>query len=265
MLALAHCTLGEVDEAVEASSKNGSKRSRTIPLRGTCSRRAPVAMSRHGHRTGSSKRRSTVSPASFDSKLAKLSYRAPALVAAMLEDSGVEASKSLDVLDAGCGTGLCGPLMAPYARRLVGVDLSAGMLAQAKEKNVYDELFKVELTAYLRDSPGGVRRDRVGRHARLFRRAGRRRRGRCGAPCPADGSSSPWSTRLGEAGLDYRPSSCTAATATRAGMSSGCWPGEDWCRRSRRPSCVSKPGPGRGVGGASDEKPIGCRNEPCLE
>ena len=90
---------------------------------------------------------------SFDAKLAKLLYRAPALVAAMLADSNVEGSKSLDVLDAGCGTGLCGPLIAPYARRLVGVDLSARMLAQAKTKNVYDELVKCELTAYLRDSP----------------------------------------------------------------------------------------------------------------
>ena len=70
----------------------------------------------------------------------------------MLEDSGLEPSKSLDVLDAGCGTGLCGPLVAPYARRLTGVDLSAGMLAQAKEKNVYDALMKGELTEYLRDS-----------------------------------------------------------------------------------------------------------------
>ena len=106
--------------------------------------------------------------ASFDSKLAKLLYRAPALVAAMLADSDVEPSKSLDVLDAGCGTGLCGPLIAPYARRLVGVDLSARMLAQAEARNVYDELFKVELTAYLRDCRGVVRRDCVGRHARVL-------------------------------------------------------------------------------------------------
>jgi len=91
---------------------------------------------------------------SFDSKLAMLLYRAPALVAGMLEDPDVEPSKSLDVLDAGCGTGLCGPLIAPYARRLVGVDLSARMLAQARARNVYDELFKVELTVYLRDNPG---------------------------------------------------------------------------------------------------------------
>jgi predicted TPR repeat methyltransferase len=58
------------------------------------------------------------------------------------------------VLDAGCGTGLCGPLVAPYARRLVGVDLSARMLAQAGARDVYDELVKRELTGYLRDSPG---------------------------------------------------------------------------------------------------------------
>ena len=42
--------------------------------------------------------------------------------------------------------------MAPYARRLTGVDLSDGMLAQAKEKNVYDELVKAELTDYLRNT-----------------------------------------------------------------------------------------------------------------
>ena len=62
--------------------------------------------------------------------------------------------KGLDVLDAGCGTGLCGPLIARYARRLVGVDLSAPMLAQARARNVYDELVKCELTAYLGDSTG---------------------------------------------------------------------------------------------------------------
>ena len=115
--------------------------------------------------------------ASFDSKLAKLQYRAPALVAEMLAESGAEASRSLDVLDAGCGTGLCGPLIAPYARRLVGVDLSESMLAQARAREVYDELVKRELTAYLRDSRRRVRRDRVGGHPRLFRtaRGGRRR------------------------------------------------------------------------------------------
>jgi predicted TPR repeat methyltransferase len=89
--------------------------------------------------------------ASFESKLTKLSYRAPALVGAMLDDAGLPAAQDLDVLDMGCGTGLCGPLIRPYARRLTGVDLSPGMLAQAREKQLYDELVHIELTEYLRN------------------------------------------------------------------------------------------------------------------
>jgi predicted TPR repeat methyltransferase len=89
--------------------------------------------------------------ARFEVKLAKLHYRAPALVAARLTDAGIVPARTLDILDAGCGTGLCGPLVAPYARRLVGVDLSEGMLAHAKDKKVYDELVRTELTAYLQD------------------------------------------------------------------------------------------------------------------
>jgi len=76
---------------------------------------------------------------------------APALVAAMLDEPAGRASGTLDVLDVGCGTGLCGPLIAPYARRLVGIDLSGRMLAQAEARHVYDELVKRELTAYLRE------------------------------------------------------------------------------------------------------------------
>ena len=87
--------------------------------------------------------------ASFEAKLARLSYRAPALIAAVLEDRGLEPLRLLDVLDAGCGTGLCGAVVAPFARRLVGVDLSEGMLALAKEKNIYDALVKADLSAHL--------------------------------------------------------------------------------------------------------------------
>ena len=71
----------------------------------------------------------------------------------MLADAGVEASRSLDVLDAGCGTGLCGPLVAPYARRLVGVDLSERMLARAGDAERLRRAGQGELTAYLRDPP----------------------------------------------------------------------------------------------------------------
>lgn len=86
---------------------------------------------------------------SFERKLEQLSYRAPWLVAGAIERSGLQPAGALDILDAGCGTGLCGPLIKPYARKLVGIDLSAGMLMKARLKEVYDDLFKVELTHYL--------------------------------------------------------------------------------------------------------------------
>jgi predicted TPR repeat methyltransferase len=58
-------------------------------------------------------------------------------------------AKALRVLDAGCGTGLCAPLLAPYAVHLAGVDLSEGMLHKAVERRLYDELVCGELVAYL--------------------------------------------------------------------------------------------------------------------
>jgi predicted TPR repeat methyltransferase len=87
--------------------------------------------------------------ASFEAKLKHLQYQAPALVHAMLQDSGRPADGTLDILDMGCGTGLCGPLLKPFARHLTGVDLSAGMLDLARGKAIYDELVKAELTAHL--------------------------------------------------------------------------------------------------------------------
>ena len=151
LLALAHCTLGEIGEAVKIfeewlEEEPGDPIARHM-LAACTGRDVPERAS-----NGFVETTFDSFAASFESKLAKLSYRAPALVAAMLEDSGLAPSNRLDVLDAGCGTGLCGVLVAPFARRLVGVDLSEGMLAHAKEKNVYHALMKAELTEYLRDN-----------------------------------------------------------------------------------------------------------------
>lgn len=85
----------------------------------------------------------------FDDSLARLQYRAPQLAVSLLASPSQSAARSLDILDAGCGTGLCGPLLRPYARRLSGVDLSSGMLARARERGVYDELVAAEITAHL--------------------------------------------------------------------------------------------------------------------
>jgi predicted TPR repeat methyltransferase len=92
--------------------------------------------------------------ASFDSRLGSLGYRAPDLVVKLLETLRGPADRQADVLDAGCGTGLCAPFLAPYARRLVGVDLSANMLERAEQRGTYTELVKAELTEYLEQQPG---------------------------------------------------------------------------------------------------------------
>lgn len=89
----------------------------------------------------------------FDAHLAELQYRAPALVAEAVGRAVGTPAAELDVLDAGCGTGLGGPLLRPYARRLVGVDLSSGMVAKARERAVYDELMEAELTAFMAGRP----------------------------------------------------------------------------------------------------------------
>ena len=89
----------------------------------------------------------------FDAVLGKLEYRAPELVADALRRCGGEPCGDLDVMDAGCGTGLLAQHVRPYARRLVGVDLSPKMLEKARARAVYDELVAAELSAYLGASP----------------------------------------------------------------------------------------------------------------
>ncbi len=91
---------------------------------------------------------------SFDESLQELGYAAPSLLAAALAERVKKFGEGvLDVLDAGCGTGLCGLLLRSTAKTLVGVDLSAGMLAKARERRIYDELIEAELCACMRGRP----------------------------------------------------------------------------------------------------------------
>lgn len=90
--------------------------------------------------------------AHFDGQLAALGYQAPSLVAQALAALR-PADASLHLADLGCGTGLCGPLLRPFARRLVGCDLSTAMLLKARQRGCYDTLFKVELEHFLRHEP----------------------------------------------------------------------------------------------------------------
>lgn len=66
-------------------------------------------------------------------------------------NAGTDAQHELlDILDIGCGTGLCGAVFKKYARRLVGVDLSEQMLVHAKEKHIYDELVCSDIVTFLK-------------------------------------------------------------------------------------------------------------------
>src|SRR6516225_6383410 len=126
LLAVAHCTLGEIGKAVSIfeewlDEEPGNPIARHM-LAACTGRDVPERAS-----DGFIEATFDGFASSFEAKLQRLSYRAPALIGAMLEDSGLERSHGLDVLDVGCGTGLCGAIVAPFARHLVGVDLSQGM------------------------------------------------------------------------------------------------------------------------------------------
>jgi predicted TPR repeat methyltransferase len=85
----------------------------------------------------------------FDDSLSKLGYHGPALIEQLLRASEVTPNGQWRVLDAGCGTGLCAPIVRPFAEHLTGVDLSPAMIEKARERGGYDELIVAELTEYL--------------------------------------------------------------------------------------------------------------------
>ncbi|CAM9536165.1 unnamed protein product [Phaeothamnion confervicola] len=62
---------------------------------------------------------------------------------------------SLDILDLGCGTGLCGSWFTDYARRSVGVDLSQTMVDMATKKGCYDVLKRQDLEEFLPGETAG--------------------------------------------------------------------------------------------------------------
>lgn len=88
----------------------------------------------------------------FDQHLTEhLHYRVPQLLMDAIEQAGV--GDHLTILDLGCGTGLVGELLRPKASMLVGIDLSAGMLAKARQRGMYDRIEQADVVAALRSSP----------------------------------------------------------------------------------------------------------------
>lgn len=85
--------------------------------------------------------------AGYDHSLVKkLGYQTPKLLREMVLKQGKLFTNGLDL---GCGTGLSGIAFRDLTQRLTGIDLSAGMLAQAKRKNIYDELHQSSINDFL--------------------------------------------------------------------------------------------------------------------
>lgn len=87
--------------------------------------------------------------ARFENELVgNLNYRAPEILHALFAPH-VPLGAKLDIVDLGCGTGLGGAAFHSLARRLDGIDLSARMIEQARQRAIYDELTVGELVACL--------------------------------------------------------------------------------------------------------------------
>lgn len=87
----------------------------------------------------------------FDKHLVgALKYRVPKRVAEMLRERHPDLR--IDVLDLGCGTGLTGVYLGGVKGSLVGVDLSAGMIEQARRHAIYTRFVHDDLRAELQRS-----------------------------------------------------------------------------------------------------------------
>jgi len=89
----------------------------------------------------------------FDQALVeRLDYRGPQL---LLEAVRAHTDLRLgSVLDLGCGTGLSGAAFRPYCDGLTGVDISPGMVEQARAKGLYDRLAVGDLLEFLAGEAG---------------------------------------------------------------------------------------------------------------
>ncbi len=95
--------------------------------------------------------------ATFDHNLLqRLEYRVPDLLRELLDEqlklsatSGPVGGRFSRGLDLGCGTGLAGERFRSRCDFLAGVDLSAGMVSAAAEKQLYDELHTGDVVDFL--------------------------------------------------------------------------------------------------------------------
>jgi predicted TPR repeat methyltransferase len=77
----------------------------------------------------------------------RLDYKCPRIIADELQKYQIN---HVDILDLGCGTGLCGLALKHLANSLDGVDLSRQMLNVAQQRNIYDTLEENDIFEFMR-------------------------------------------------------------------------------------------------------------------
>ncbi len=85
---------------------------------------------------------------SFDDVLSTLSYQAPEHIRALFAKNKI---KNANVIDIGCGTGLCGKLIKKYCKKrgLTGLDISPKMLEVASSKRIYNHIIEADINLFL--------------------------------------------------------------------------------------------------------------------
>lgn len=87
--------------------------------------------------------------ADYDTAMMGEGYAIPDLLKEAMEKNFSNRT-DLEILDVGCGTGLCGIVVKPYSASegLYGVDLSSKMLDLAYDKKIYDKVFNGDFVSY---------------------------------------------------------------------------------------------------------------------
>jgi predicted TPR repeat methyltransferase len=86
-----------------------------------------------------------------DSLVNNLEYAMPSLLKKIFLNYCLTKNNICRTVDLGCGTGLCGVEFRDQTEILIGIDLSNKMIAKAKEKNIYDELYVNDLINGLKE------------------------------------------------------------------------------------------------------------------
>lgn len=89
---------------------------------------------------------------SFEKSLTGIGYDIPRQLRKLLDHRLERHRRFQNVVDLGCGTGLSGSAFSDLADKIIGVDLSAGMLEEASAKGIYHHLRQKDLIAYLLES-----------------------------------------------------------------------------------------------------------------